>query len=273
MDKTRIKKFFMAILAIVLYLAIYIAMQLLVSTLSCAVLEFKYLGMGIRPSMSQLQSEVLKHTDAIVVISNLFSFLAYLLIFKLRKINIFRYCNYKKMKSSNIQLCIVTGIAASLFLGCLINLLPINQLFPEYAKHIKSFSAEPNILVEFISLCFAAPFFEELLFRGLILKKLKEISYFGVAVFIQALIFGIMHGNLLQGMYAFALGIILALVCTWTKSLWGSTIVHALFNLSNIFLVFITGKVGFIVVMILSFILTCYSLHAIYVNNVKYSET
>ena len=54
-----------------------------------------------------------------------------------------------------------------------------------------------------------------------------------VSALVSALIFGIYHKNIVQGLYAAAFGIILAYIFEKTQSIWGSTLMHMAFNLSS----------------------------------------
>lgn len=77
-----------------------------------------------------------------------------------------------------------------------------------------------------------APVTEELAFRGLTLHFARRLcGRFWLANLIQALLFGIAHGNLIQGSYAFALGLVLGYFCHTYQSLGASMLLHACFNL------------------------------------------
>lgn len=67
-------------------------------------------------------------------------------------------------------------------------------------------------MFELLGSCLVIPIAEELLFRGVVYKRLK--LYFGVtpALIGSALIFGIMHVNLVQFLYAAVIGLLLAFV-------------------------------------------------------------
>lgn len=54
-----------------------------------------------------------------------------------------------------------------------------------------------------------------------------------VSALVSALIFGIYHKNIVQGLYAAVFGIILAYIFEKTQSIWGSTLMHMAFNLSS----------------------------------------
>ena len=72
-----------------------------------------------------------------------------------------------------------------------------------------------------------APLTEELLFRGLIRTELRTHMRARTAAFLGALLFGLYHGNLSQGIYAFFLALCLELVCEWSSCLLPAVCLHA----------------------------------------------
>ena len=86
-----------------------------------------------------------------------------------------------------------------------------------------------------------APIGEELTFRGLTYRFARRALPFWTANILQALLFGIMHANMIQGIYAFAVGLILGWVCRVGHSIKYSVILHILFNiLGTLFYSFFT---------------------------------
>lgn len=75
-----------------------------------------------------------------------------------------------------------------------------------------------------------APIFEELMFRGLILERLRRYGD-GFAVAASALLFGMVHGNLFQMPYACAVGVVLGWVAVHSGRLWQCILLHAGINL------------------------------------------
>lgn len=47
----------------------------------------------------------------------------------------------------------------------------------------------------------------------------------------QAIIFGLFHGNILQGIYTAILGMVIALAYYWTRSIFVPIIIHITYNL------------------------------------------
>ena len=103
----------------------------------------------------------------------------------------------------------------------------------------------PNLessLIMFVLLAVVAPLFEEFIFRGAVLELLKPYGS-GLAVFVSAFCFGIYHGNFQQFFYAFALGICLGYIAIATRSLFCTTLLHAMFNsVSGVILIFISTE-------------------------------
>lgn len=87
------------------------------------------------------------------------------------------------------------------------------------------------VLYELLGSCLLIPVAEELIFRGVVFKRLK--LYIGAvpAIIFSALIFGIMHVNLVQCLYAAVLGLGLALLYEKTNLFCIPVIGHIAANL------------------------------------------
>ena len=96
------------------------------------------------------------------------------------------------------------------------------------------------------------PISEELIFRGAILDRLYLAFPFWTANLLQALLFGIYHMNLVQGIYAFVLGAVLGLVRVSTGTISASIGTHIIFNATSyvLQLVFPSGKKISIVIFV-----------------------
>jgi membrane protease YdiL (CAAX protease family) len=90
----------------------------------------------------------------------------------------------------------------------------------------------------------AAPFGEELLFRGVFFPMLRQRWGLWVGVLASSLIFAALHGHIAVAVSAFVLGIILALVYHYSGSLWAAILVHAINNSARIALLYILVALG-----------------------------
>ena len=91
-----------------------------------------------------------------------------------------------------------------------------------------------------------APIVEEIAFRRGIQKNMSEKFNPTVGIIVSALVFGVMHGNLFQGVFAALMGIILGVVYHKTNNLWYTTIIHIVNNSASV-LITLLGLNGLVV--------------------------
>ena len=120
----------------------------------------------------------------------------------------------------------------------------------------------------FISPLVLPPLVEELTFRGLTMNLFRRAGApFWAANILQALLFGIFHMNVVQGIYAFLLGILLGYLVKRYNSLLASMTFHAFFNffgtwLTDLESTYFDDYLNFLA-MILGVIITVFALHRI----------
>ncbi|MGN0169893.1 MAG: lysostaphin resistance A-like protein [Lachnospiraceae bacterium] len=78
---------------------------------------------------------------------------------------------------------------------------------------------------------FVAPIHEELLNRGVTLHYAAKALPFWAANLLQATLFGLLHMNLVQGSYAFIVGLVLGYIYKTSGNLKVAVLFHMLFNL------------------------------------------
>lgn len=120
-------------------------------------------------------------------------------------------------------------------LGCnwLIDMSGIINIFTGFNEVADSLYGG-SIIFEFIAMVIIAPLLEEILFRGIIFARLREYMSVKVAIVISALIFGIIHGNVVQGIYAFIIGICLAYIYERYNTLLAAVLFHMSANLMSV---------------------------------------
>lgn len=88
-----------------------------------------------------------------------------------------------------------------------------------------------GILIGIILYGVVAPITEEIFFRGVIFNGLKEdLKPFSAAA-ISAALFGIYHGNVIQAVYGFALGLVLAYAYYYSKRIFAPMLMHSVVNI------------------------------------------
>ncbi len=140
----------------------------------------------------------------------------------------FEFLRFKKIRFSNILLCILIYI-------CLTPVLNFfNSLSMLYSTNVISsvmFSVTDEVpfVVGILIIAILPAFLEEFTYRGIFYNTYRPTAGFGAAL-LSGLLFGLVHGNLNQFTYAFVLGVIFALIVEATDSIWSTMIVHALVN-------------------------------------------
>ena len=104
--------------------------------------------------------------------------------------------------------------------------------FQQYSNVMSNFSTSSPWLT-YCYVLLIGPISEELIFRGAILDRLYLAFPFWAANLLQALLFGIYHMNLVQGIYAFVLGAVLGLVRVSTGTIFASIGTHIIFNATS----------------------------------------
>ena len=136
---------------------------------------------------------------------------------------------------------LLMSVSANGFLCAAQYFLP--DLINQYEEMMESIGLGVDPLVIFVSVVIA-PVGEELLCRGLIFHYAGKVvedmknrrAAFWIANTLQALMFGIMHGNLVQGFYAFVMGLGLGWLRRRYKSLYPSMLAHLAVNFSSTFI-------------------------------------
>lgn len=101
------------------------------------------------------------------------------------------------------------------------------------------------------------PVVEEMVFRGIILDSfIKGKMNYKVAIVIQAVLFGIFHMNIIQGIYTAFLGIIFGYIAIKYGNILNVMILHLVFNFFGNYGVIMTsnllGETGALVIMVIS---------------------
>ncbi len=164
-----------------------------------------------------------------------------------------------------IACVIVIGLALQVVVGyvtdAVLSLLP--EAAADYSELVEETGMGDTSYLAVLTTVIGAPFCEELLVRGIIFefslrafnpqcrplwKRRRRAraqdgamvpwaapSTWGIAaaIVLQAAVFGFMHMNWVQGVYASCLGVVLAFVYERTRSILGTVLFHMFFNCSS----------------------------------------
>lgn len=99
-----------------------------------------------------------------------------------------------------------------------------------------------SVLLQLVVAGIVAPIVEEMIFRGLIYKRLREFANIKIAAIISAVLFGVFHGNWVQAPYAIIIGLVAVFVYEKYKSIIAPILLHMSANIASVGLVYVATK-------------------------------
>lgn len=130
-----------------------------------------------------------------------------------------------RLTMQDFVLLLLIGSGLALYCNVLLGWLQMLGLLPgvdPLGAYMEGYSFPMLILI----LGIFSPITEEMVFRWLLYYRLRDYLGKMPAVLLSALVFGIYHLNILQGVYAFILGTAFALFQEWSGNLWTSVLLH-----------------------------------------------
>lgn len=138
----------------------------------------------------------------------------------------YKKINFDKKNKINYLQLILIGIILSL----------IYNVFAYYFNFLLKtslFDNNNNLIVTLISTGLIGPIIEELMFRGIIYNELKSKYSNMKSILITTIFFAVIHMNIIQILYAFALGFILIFVYEKYKNIKAPIILHMASNITT----------------------------------------
>ena len=116
------------------------------------------------------------------------------------------------------------------------NLLYISNLISLSSAYEQTMEAlySPSLGVQILCLGILIPVCEELVFRGLMYKRLREYSGFVVAMLYTAAVFSFMHINVVQAVYAFVMAVVFAFIYEKYGSVKAPIVAHISANIAAV---------------------------------------
>lgn len=219
------KKYLKMIRNIVFFCGIYLVITNIISFLYILLDPKLYKA----NTMENISKSLMNNIYILTAISSAITFIIYLLVLRNKSENLWARCNFEKIKAPSVFSSVLLAISLSAFSCSMVSLL--QNKFESYKQVSDTIGAAYGSILSMVCIIILAPIFEEILFRGLIFNELKKNINLVTAVILQAIIFALFHGNMLQGIYTFILGIILSILYISTNSIWSNILCHIVYNL------------------------------------------
>ena len=162
----------------------------------------------------------------------------------------------------------------SIILAIVAQALP--DAMDNYQNLIENSGLTEYSLMWLLSTLILPPLVEELIFRGLIQKYLERAGmHWILANVVQAVLFGVFHQNLVQGIYAALLGFALGFVAYRYNTLAASMLMHMFYNLMGTLIVDLESRflpeivMGMIILVSIPMTVSAVTLICLTTNNKK----
>lgn len=160
--------------------------------------------------------------------------------------------------NGKIPMTILLAISSSLAVNILFVLLHLtesSETYQEVAANQYGVAFGLGLVLYGI----VSPFAEEVIFRGLIFNRMKRDYSVKAAILLSALMFGIYHGNSVQGLYGFLIGCLIAYIYERFGNLLYAILFHGAANIAvftitgteSLYRVIVT-PVGYVILTIIS---------------------
>ena len=148
-----------------------------------------------------------------------------------------KYERENNFKIKNVFIPILLGITISLIYN--ISLYNLNNAV--HFTNMFELSKLP-IIVQIISSGICGPILEEFIFRGIVYNKLKTFNKKMTAIIHTSIIFGIIHSNIINGIYAFGVSFMLIYLYEKHKTLKAAILMHIILNIIIILMLLLIIK-------------------------------
>lgn len=229
MKRYKVGNFFLGMVPMYCYLVVNSAISLLISFLVSfyGMMHGKDPLQAIEP-LADYQN-IIMLTIVVQVVVSIIGYLVYYFVFREKTIE----APDKVMSAKTFGAIAVLALGAQFIIGIVLSFAMsfFPKLMENYEKLIENYGITDNSTIALISIIILAPIMEEVLFRGMTFRLARKWSMnFWAANIFQAALFGIAHLNIVQGIYAFLLGLLLGWIYRKTNSLLGSIWLHMVFN-------------------------------------------
>lgn len=173
-----------------------------------------------------------QNMNMILIISGCITIFLLWIFFLCRKKKLLTETGIKAFPVKYVPVIAVLGIGMVAVITFVMGMLP-EEMLEAYAEESQVITgADTGItLTVVLSNMIIAPIVEEMIFRGLILSRLKRAVPVVWAMLISSLIFGLAHGQIVWMVYAFVLGLVLSIVAIKTESVAAAIVLHMVFNI------------------------------------------
>ncbi len=171
--------------------------------------------------------------------------------YALRKRSLAEAANIRPAHPVKIGSALICGLTLQIPVGIVLSLIPFSESVVENHNELMNACTSP-MWVQLLYGVILAPIIEELFFRGIVHDRLSKAMPVPLAAAISGAVFGVIHGEFLAIIVAFACGFVLALLYSRFNTITVPIAFHMGFNLLSYIVTYITDPLLLIAAAIAS---------------------
>ena len=188
---------------------------------------------AVQNYLADIVDKVNAQTVLIIIISNLLTILLVCMIFTLRRKNPAEEMYVRRVNIARLPTFALFGMALNVFASVTVALIPLPESMYEAlnTQYLSMYGG--NIFLEIFGVAIVAGITEELIFRGLAMKRFLPVMGKWPAIIVSSILFGLVHGTPIAVVYSTILGILFGYICCSYKSIIMCIVCHVFFNLTS----------------------------------------
>ncbi len=224
---TAVDKMWRIILPVVVFLGINLTVQ--------SIMLWYFVGVNIWESGGALSvsSQIMNENTILIMFLTMIITIPVMIVLMKKDEDRHSFRTFKEhfgaVDFGGFYLLVPLGICMCLGFTKLVTILPLDNILGSYEEILESYD-QSNLAFRVLVLCILVPVAEELVYRGLFYKRIKEYYDKMIAVIVAAVVFGVVHMNLIQGLYAFLCAIVLLYIYDKYKSILAPIFLHMCIN-------------------------------------------
>lgn len=167
------------------------------------------------------------------LISALLSMPLFFLLYKDDNRSRFSIEDRNRLSLTSMIYIMASGVGTCILVNNLLTISRLELLFPGVTQVNDALYA-PKLWIQILSMGLAIPVAEELIFRGIVFRRIRDAYSFRIAAVLSAALFGFVHGNVVQGIYALVLGLMMAWVFEYFGTVLAPILFHVAANLCSV---------------------------------------
>lgn len=238
------------------YFGIYFLAQILVSLIYSVVLSAQ-LTVKMMAADGMLDTALLEIqlTEAIyanamemTLVSAVLVLLIYWLVCIIRRKKFHVEVNIRAIPVKGILPILLLAVCFNITTSVLVSMIPWPVSWME--AYMENASVIDNSMLAWVTAVLSAPISEEIVFRGFLYTRLKKGLPMTAAALLTSLLFGIVHGTVIWGVYTFIFSMVLIWVFERFQSLTACILLHMAYNLSGMALALIPENAGMVILLL-----------------------